>query len=197
MVYSLKGHTSDISQIVWSNDDKALYSAGRDGILNGWDMWKGNINQEVNTELYKNGSIGTRMDATHHVVKQSEHTALAVDKSGQIIVAGTDGILRRIKTGEELYKKSIGTERIVSKLCLSHCGEFLFAATMNGLLLLFSWPLNGPAIQEINVQAQAITDLKISADGRKLFWYILFCIIPKFIYVVHLKIVQYPSLWFV
>lgn len=159
-LFNFTGHIGPVKRIVWSRDDRFLYSAGVDGGVYGWNLEQGG-----------------RLDDSYHVVKQCQYHGLVVDSpdrngdpTGPIVACGTDFKLRSIVGGDEKLSFHTG-DCSLSALVLSSNNKYLFAGTSKGAVRLYDWPLdsNKPEYQEVQVHTGAVTQLRVTADDRYLF----------------------------
>jgi WD40 repeat protein len=157
VLHNFTGHIGPVKRLVWSRDDRFLYSAGADGGVYGWNL-----------------RTGSRLEDTQHVVKQCQYNGLVIDSpdrngdpTGPIVVCGSDFKIRQISGGDE--KKVFDTgDCCLTQLVLSNSNKFLFAGTAKGAVRIYEWPLT-EAYHEFQVHTGPVNALRISADDKYLF----------------------------
>ena len=119
---NLKGHTSRIRCILWSQDDTRIYTSSQDGSLFEWDLLHGEIIHEITLR----GSI---------------FISLAAAPDNETIYAITaDGSFKEIVNGaiSRDFKSPLG---VLTSVNVSHAGHCLIFGTTEGKLLTLSYPL--------------------------------------------------------
>ncbi|OQR89992.1 WD domain-containing protein [Thraustotheca clavata] len=151
LTFSLTGHINTIQSLTWSYDDLLLYSAGNDGTIYCWNTTNGN-----------------RCDDMQLVVKHCKITSVVTDCSSSkfVVMAGSDGHLREVVSGEETKNIDLGVP--LSSMALTKSNRWLFVGTRTGSIFVFSWPLTSQAspTQDMSVHSEPITQLRLTDDDR-------------------------------
>jgi WD40 repeat protein len=147
------GHLQPISQVVFSDDDEHVLSAGQDGCVYGWRI---------------NGSERI----FEHVQKGQIYLQLAHDIETQTVAAVTsEGHLRYITHGGALVDKELGgpsSDVQYTSLCLSAPLRILCAGTNCGSVRLFRWPLTDESFLEFALHGHKIMHCQLSPDAGQL-----------------------------
>eukprot|EP00937_MAST-01D_sp_MAST-1D-sp2_P001084 g1084.t1 len=159
LLHTFNGHIAPVSRLIWSRDDRHLYSAGADGGVYGWHL-----------------ASGARLEDSQHVVKQCQYAALVVDSPdkggdpcGPFAACGTDFKLRVLNRGEQTMQIDTGGAYLTA-LVLSHSNKMLFAGTSQGAVRLYPWPLTQECeFSEFQLHSGPVSRLRLTPDDAYLF----------------------------
>lgn len=135
-VAELARHTNKVWSLQWSRDDANLISCGSDGQVICWCMRTFKV-------LFLHQTRGQYF--TSAVPAPSGRTLLACGSDKGLKEIGEDGAVLR----------HVGCEEEFSQLAVVHGGQAILAATENGIIRAFRWPIKAIGLEQIQPPLKA------------------------------------------
>ena len=146
----LEGHTGDVNNVVFSRDNRTVFSASRDGTIREWDIESG-------------------IELRQFVGHDANVNDLALSPDGRRLVSAGDDrmILWDVATGRETQSISdLGENLIVRVVAFSPPGDTFVSGLNNGSIIL--WNAFGNEIRRFIGHTDDIQALSFSPNGRQL-----------------------------
>lgn len=175
---NIRAHSSDIVKIIWHPNDLGLFSLGKDGQLNEWQLETPHQKFPIMNE----NTIGESFDFIQNEKKDIDVYACSTDN--YIIKATNEKIESKAFHDKDLslegHNFQIPTPENIpsgSKICsikFSHTGLLLLIGTgqkgsdMPGILRAYRYPFTGD-VGEIQLHNKSITSIAVSHDDSKIF----------------------------
>jgi WD40 repeat protein len=152
-IATFTGHIQPSAQLVWSDDDTRIFSAGLDGGIYGWD---------INTR--------SRVEDICCVVKSCKYSGIDhvqdPDNGDTLVASGNDGKLRVINNNGEISSYEM-EPYCLTRCLLSRCKKFLFVGTTNGTIRVFNWPIRTASFNEYTVHDRSASVTHLILAGNK------------------------------
>ncbi|XP_054279032.1 cilia- and flagella-associated protein 57-like [Macrosteles quadrilineatus] len=149
-VYYLKGHNEYVRSLVWTPDDRSLFSCGSDGAIYEWNTYDGTRANDV-------------------ITKQCDYMGLATSQDGKLVYGvGSDGLLKEINNAEILREESLHHSCLYA-VQLSRSDQMMFCTGTKGAILSVRYPLlRPPEFAEFFLHNNPVTMIKLSYDDLNL-----------------------------
>eukprot|EP00817_Percolomonadidae_sp_ATCC50343_P006606 CAMPEP_0117420264 /NCGR_PEP_ID=MMETSP0758-20121206/1630_1 /TAXON_ID=63605 /ORGANISM="Percolomonas cosmopolitus, Strain AE-1 (ATCC 50343)" /LENGTH=1154 /DNA_ID=CAMNT_0005201763 /DNA_START=555 /DNA_END=4016 /DNA_ORIENTATION=- len=159
-VANLRGHTGMVKDLVWSENDLQLCSAGFEGVLYEWSIFPFESKDESQSGILKH-------KIRDNVEKSCNFSKCVYDSKRKIVAGiGQDSKIWQFSEDEII---NIPLREKVTSMVYSNLSRTLFIGTRSGRILLYDWPLDDFHFREYEVHSSAITHLTLSFCQRYLF----------------------------
>ncbi|XP_033323342.1 testes of unusual size [Megalopta genalis] len=148
--FILKGHTSRVKALLWSQTDTKLLTLGSEGAIYHWDM-----------------NTGTRF--AELIIKNIDLHDIAISIDEQIAYCiGNDSLIRETK--ENMVTREYNLPGVtMNNMLLGKLDQVLFIVCPGGNILSVNYPLQEPVLySEFNIHAVDITKIALSFNQQYL-----------------------------
>ena len=147
LLHSLKGHTSRIFHIAWSQDGQTLVSASDDGAVKLWN------------------TSGELLDSLEGHAVRGSNLAFSQD-NGILSYADNNGTIKMSTTSRKLLGSLEGHTEPVNHVAWSQDGKILTSASMDGTVKL--WNTSGKLLKTLKGHTGDVNHIAWSEDGKTL-----------------------------
>jgi len=150
-VAELRGHSSKVKSIVWSEDDAQIVTSGQDGAVYLWDWEEGK-------------RLGEFVQKAHVY-----HSTVVTDKA--VYCVGTDMFLKEFDLPELQVVKDLDTQVLLSQIAITGNKAVIFGGTaaegMPGIVRAYNVPVTADFV-EFPCLGAPVTRMRLSSDDRVL-----------------------------
>ncbi|CAD8162078.1 unnamed protein product [Paramecium pentaurelia] len=172
-MHTLKGHSNQITDLIWGIKDTFLASCGLDGSIfewnpNDWSRKDYVYNTNKYTSLIYDPPIGMLIAAGTESIKDKTEQ----DKIDTKYIVREQRIVQNgISTGKDHHFHDLGQQKLTQLAYIqSLYNQFgIIGGTENGQIKIYSYIFNQMAFETMPVHQGEITRIKCSPDGRYVF----------------------------